>query len=97
DDGLALVERTRRRQQHVAEVQRTGHHCHQQSDEEENPTEVAEHASAPDNQTAPKIRQALVPPKPNELLSARRTLRCLACLGTRSMSQPSSGSSRLSV
>ena len=26
--------------------------------------------SAPDGQTGPKIKQALVPPKPNELLSA---------------------------
>ena len=39
-------------------------------DEEQDPAEVAEHASAPCAQTGPKISDALVPPKPNELLSA---------------------------
>src|SRR5262245_22792671 len=44
-----------------------------------------------------QIRLALVAPKPKELESAWRILRGLACFGTRSMSQPSDGFSRLRV
>src|ERR1700739_4276916 len=44
-----------------------------------------------------KIREAFVPPKPKELERAKRTLRSLACFGTRSMSQEGDGSSRLRV
>src|SRR5208282_5868572 len=44
-----------------------------------------------------KTRLALVPPKPKLLDSATSILRCLAVWGTKSMSQPSEGFSRLSV
>src|SRR5258708_1524407 len=90
-------ERPLRGQQPLADEQRAAHQGCEQRDKEQDPTEKAEHDSASGNQTGPTINEALVPPNPNELLSAKRTLRCLACLGTRSMSQPSSGSSRLSV
>jgi hypothetical protein len=46
---------------------------------------------------AEKTRLALVPPKPNEFDSTLRILRGLACLGARSMSQPSDGLSRFKV
>jgi len=94
---VVLLQRPLRHQHAMADKQPTGEDGDEQNDEEQDPAEEAEHASASVNQTGPTIRQALVPPKPNELLSAWRTLRCLACLGTRSMSQPASGSSRLSV
>src|SRR3546814_15100745 len=44
-----------------------------------------------------KTSEALVPPKPKEFERAWRTLRAFAGFGTRSMSQPSEGLSRLSV
>ena len=54
----------------IAEQQRAAHQGDEQGDEEQDPTEIAEHASASGDQTGPKINEALVPPKPNELLSA---------------------------
>src|SRR5260370_39530986 len=44
-----------------------------------------------------KISEALVPPKPNEFDRTWRILRSLACFGTRSISQPGDGFSRLRV
>src|SRR5438874_1345020 len=49
------------------------------------------------HQTRLNIKEALVPPNPKLLESATSILRCLATSGTRSMSQPSDGSCRLSV
>ena len=69
-DVLGLVERPRRGEQRVAQEQRAAHQGHEQGDEEQDPTEVAEHDSASGDQTGPKINDALVPPKPNELLRA---------------------------
>ena len=70
DDVLGLVERPLGGQQLVADEQRAAHQGREQGDEEQNPTEIAEHASASGDQTGPTINEALVPPKPNELLSA---------------------------
>ena len=74
DDHVAgLRQRLKRSdgiEQPVADEQRAAHHGDEQGNEEEDPTEIAEHASAPGDQTGPKINDALVPPKPNELLSA---------------------------
>ena len=67
---LVALERPRCAQQLVAEPQRATHQGDEQGDEEEDPTEIAEHAQPPGDQTGPKINEALVPPKPNELLSA---------------------------
>src|SRR5581483_8251422 len=89
-DALALLERSARHQDLVAEEDRAADQGDEQRDEEEHPTEIAEHDSASGVQTGPTINEALVPPKPNEFERAYRTLRCLACLATRSMSQPSS-------
>src|SRR5207245_6638775 len=44
-----------------------------------------------------KISDALVPPKPKELVSTYLTLRSLDCFGTRSMSQDGDGLSRFKV
>lgn len=44
-----------------------------------------------------KISDALVPPNPKEFDSANRTVRSFETCGTRSMSQPVDGSSRLRV
>src|SRR5580704_10492209 len=44
-----------------------------------------------------KISEALVPPKPNEFVRTYSTLRALAVLATRSMSQAGDGLSRLRV
>ena len=67
---LVLSSGPGRGQQRVAEEQRAAHQGHEQGDEEQDPTEVAEHDSASGDQTGPKINDALVPPKPNELLRA---------------------------
>src|SRR5207248_6380878 len=55
---------------------------------------AADHRTEPG---APKIKDALVPPKPNELDSTYLTGRCRASFATRSMSQDGEGLSRLRV
>jgi hypothetical protein len=44
DDVLGLIERPRRAQQLIAEPQRAAHQGDEQHDEEQDPTEIAEHA-----------------------------------------------------
>ncbi len=70
DDALRRFERPLGHQKLVPKEERASHHGQEQGDEEQHPAEKAEHDSASVDQTAPTIRQALVPPKPNELLSA---------------------------
>src|SRR5207248_11562978 len=58
------------------------------------PADAVDHCREPG---APKINDALVPPKPNEFDSTYLTLRSRASFGTRSISQDGDGLSRLRV